>query len=181
MIYNRQRKVRLNTKSFESFSLEVAREMKLGRRWFDVAFVNDLEIQRLNTAFRQKRKPTDVLSFPWVWDLEPSGVRKARRGDLDGFLGDVIISAETARRDTMEERSTLHLKIRQLILHGLLHLLGYDHETDNGEMQRLESGLRRKLRIDRPEHSAVRRSSMSKKRVNARPQRRDRLGKGATA
>ncbi|MGH9454270.1 MAG: rRNA maturation RNase YbeY [Terriglobia bacterium] len=181
MIYNHQRKVRLNIKAIEGFASELRREMKLGRRWFDVAFVNDLKMRRLNTKFRRKQKPTDVLSFPWVWDLEPSRVRKVGKDDLNGFTGDVIISAETARRDAAEERSTLDLKIRQLMLHGVLHLLGYDHETDDGEMHALEYKLRRKFRIDSSNRSGASRKSMSKRQVNARPQMGSGLGKGVIA
>jgi len=76
---------------------------------------------------------TDVLSFPNHSD--------------DGQLGDIAISIQTAVRQAKENGLTLNGEIAQLILHGLLHLSGYDHETDNGEMNRLELKLRKKLRI----------------------------------
>ncbi len=96
-----------------------------------IAFVSDSKIRSLNQQFLGINKPTDVLSFP---------------GDIETEeLGDIAISVETAARQAEENGLTLHEEIAQLILHGLLHLSGYDHETDNGEMNRLELRLRRKL------------------------------------
>jgi probable rRNA maturation factor len=98
-----------------------------------VAFVSDSKIRELNRQFRRVDKPTDVLSFP---------------GDSsDGEMGDIAISIETAVRQAKQSGLTLEGEIAQLLLHGLLHLSGYDHETDNGEMNRLELRLRKKLRI----------------------------------
>jgi probable rRNA maturation factor len=98
-----------------------------------VAFVSDKKIRELNRQFRQIDKATDVLSFP---------------GDSsDGEMGDIAISIETAARQAKQSGLTLDGEIAQLLLHGLLHLSGYDHETDNGEMNRLELKLRKKLRI----------------------------------
>jgi probable rRNA maturation factor len=98
-----------------------------------VAFVSDSKIRELNRQFRRVDKPTDVLSFP---------------GDSsDGAMGDIAISIETAVRQAKQSGLTLEGEIAQLLLHGLLHLSGYDHETDNGEMNRLELRLRKKLRI----------------------------------
>ena len=98
-----------------------------------VAFVSDKKIRELNRQFRQIDKATDVLSFP---------------GDSsDGEMGDIAISIETAARQAKQSGLTLDGEIAQLLLHGLLHLSGYDHETDNGEMNRLELRLRKKLRI----------------------------------
>jgi len=97
-----------------------------------VAFVSDTKIRELNRQFRGIDKATDVLSFP--------------AGD-EGQLGDIAISLETAERQSKENGLTLSGEIAQLILHGLLHLSGYDHETDNGEMNREELRLRKKLAI----------------------------------
>ena len=97
-----------------------------------VAFVSDTKIRELNRQFRGIDKATDVLSFP--------------AGD-EGQLGDIAISLETAERQSKENGLTLNGEIAQLILHGLLHLSGYDHETDNGEMNREELRLRKKLAI----------------------------------
>jgi probable rRNA maturation factor len=98
-----------------------------------VAFVSDKKIRELNRQFRRVDKATDVLSFP---------------GDAsDGEMGDIAISVETAARQAKQSGLTFDGEIAQLLLHGLLHLSGYDHETDNGEMNRLELRLRKKLGI----------------------------------
>ena len=87
-----------------------------------VAIVSDARVRALNRRFRKKDSATDVLSFP-------SGER--------GHLGDVVIAAGVARRQAREAGHSLQTEIRVLALHGLLHLLGYDHDTDHGEMARL--------------------------------------------
>lgn len=93
-----------------------------------VALVTDAQIRRLNRTFRKKDDTTDVLSFP------------ASAGDL----GDIVIAAGVAKRQAREAGHSLQTELRVLALHGLLHLLGYDHERDNGEMERAEQRLRRK-------------------------------------
>lgn len=93
-----------------------------------VALVSDARMQALNRRFRQKDAPTDVLSFPAG---EP------------GQLGDVVIALGVARRQATAAGHTLGTELRVLALHGLLHLLGYDHEQDDGRMGRLERRLRR--------------------------------------
>ena len=98
-----------------------------------IAFVSDKSIRKLNHQFRKRDKATDVLSFP--------------SGDEDTNLGDIAISVETAAAQAKDNDLTFENEIAQLILHGLLHLSGYDHETDNGEMNRLELRLRKKLGI----------------------------------
>ena|SRR5689334_13890191 len=98
-----------------------------------VAFVSDKKIRELNRQFRRIDKATDVLSFP--------------SDSSDGEMGDIAISIETAARQAKQSGLTLDGEIAQLLLHGLLHLCGYDHETDNGEMNRLELRLRKKLGI----------------------------------
>jgi probable rRNA maturation factor len=96
-------------------------------------------MRELNRLWRHKRGTTDVLSFPAEQDQfeKREGVR----------LGDVVISVEQAARQAKENDLTFDQEIAQLILHGLLHLCGYDHSTDDGEMNRLELRLRRKLGI----------------------------------
>jgi probable rRNA maturation factor len=94
-----------------------------------VALVPDRRIQKLNRAFRGVDKATDVLSFP---------------ADEPGTLGDVVIASGVARRQARDAGHDLPTEIRVLALHGLLHLLGYDHEHDGGRMARLEARLRRK-------------------------------------
>ena len=98
-----------------------------------VRFASDREVRRANRDFRGKDRATDVLSFP---------------GE-EGYLGDVLISVPTARRQAAAAGHPVERELRLLLLHGVLHCLGYDHETDQGEMNRLERRLRRTwLRAD---------------------------------
>lgn len=94
-----------------------------------VAIVPDTRVRLLNRQYRKKDAPTDVLSFP-------SGER--------GFLGDIVIAAGVAQRQARAAGHSLQTELRVLALHGLLHLLGYDHEHDDGRMARFEQRLRRK-------------------------------------
>jgi probable rRNA maturation factor len=99
-----------------------------------VLLTTDEGIRALNKRFRKKNKPTDVLSFP-VDDLS------------FGSAGDLAISVETAARQAAEHGHRLSVELRVLMLHGLLHLAGYDHESDRGEMARRERELRAQLRL----------------------------------
>jgi len=101
----------------------------------DILLANDPTLRHLNKTFRGKNKPTDVLSFP-----APSAFAAKHAGDL-------AISLETAARQAAAHGHALADEIRILILHGLLHLSGEDHETDNGEMAAREEILRRELRL----------------------------------
>ncbi len=145
MIANRQKRFAVKLAAVRIFVERLRTELRLGRRDFNVGFVGDREIRRLNVAYLGRRRPTDVLSFPWR-GTGRVGVGVANP-EFANFLGDVVVSVETARRNARRGgHSTLH-EIRWLILHGLLHLLGYDHETDRGEMTSLELALRERLGI----------------------------------
>ncbi len=100
----------------------------------DVLLTSDAEIKRLNKAFRGKNKATDVLSFP-------------APAEAEGVAGDLAISLDTAARQAAEHGHTLRDEVRILLLHGLLHLAGEDHETDHGEMAARESQLRSRLKL----------------------------------
>ncbi|HWC64838.1 MAG TPA: rRNA maturation RNase YbeY [Thermoanaerobaculia bacterium] len=102
-------------------------------REVSVVVCGDARMRALNLRFRRKDRTTDVLSFP--------------AGDAGGFLGDLVISAPEARRQARASGVPLRSSMEKLLLHGLLHLLGYDHETDHGEMDALEAKLRRRLSI----------------------------------
>ncbi|HKP12534.1 MAG TPA: rRNA maturation RNase YbeY [Blastocatellia bacterium] len=117
----------------------------IGRRAasLTVAFVRDRAIRRLNRMYRGKDRATDVLSFP-AGDGQEDDFVHASPDDAD-HLGDIIISTDAARRQAGEAGHPLEREIGELVLHGTLHLCGYDHETDNGEMNRLELRLRRKI------------------------------------
>lgn len=98
-----------------------------------VLLTTDAEIRRLNRLFRGKNKATDVLSFP------------ASGPAAEGIAGDLAISVPTAIRQAAEHGHRVSTEIKVLILHGLLHLAGYDHETDQGRMARREAQLRARL------------------------------------
>lgn len=108
-----------------------------------VAVVSDRRVRALNRQFRGKNAVTDVLSFP---DTKP-GVIVARapgRSNPNSFLGDIVIASGLARRQAKAAGHSVSTEFRVLALHGLLHLLGYDHESDDGRMARAEARLRRK-------------------------------------
>ncbi len=105
----------------------------------DVLLASDAELRRLNRRFRGKNKPTDVLSFPA--ETMPGLSHASQHG------GDLAISLETAASQAAEHGHTLATEVRVLLLHGLLHLAGLDHETDQGEMCERESSLRNDLRL----------------------------------
>lgn len=100
-----------------------------------VAIVPDARVRALNRAYRAKDKATDVLSFP--------GPKPRAQRPEPAFLGDIVIARGVARRQARDAGHPESTEWRVLALHGLLHLLGYDHETDNGRMARVEARLRR--------------------------------------
>ena len=113
---------------------------------FAVRFVSDREMRRLNATYRQRDEPTDVLSFSADLDAGsdpdtggPAGGRSPER-----HLGDVVISVPTCRRQARRLRHSVETELRLLLLHGVLHCLGHDHQTDDGAMDRLERRLRRR-------------------------------------
>lgn len=100
-----------------------------------VAFVDDEAMTSLNKKFRNKGKTTDVLTFPADDSYnEPSATGRP--------LGDIVISVDQARRQAVEEKHSTATEVRYLVIHGLLHALGYDHEADKGEMNELEEKVR---------------------------------------
>jgi probable rRNA maturation factor len=146
MILNRQRGVRLARGPLESFLRRVKTELGLEEAGITVSLVSDTEIAQMNEKFRKKKGPTDVLSFPSVARRKPA---RLRRGSIQWKtgedLGDIAISPATARRYAKKQGRRLPEELRVLILHGVLHLLGYDHETDSGEMDRIERKLRKRF------------------------------------
>jgi len=138
-IVNLQRKVKFDLEALKRFRSDamISDEMFVGKT-AAVAFVSDDRMKQLNELFRGKKTTTDVLSFPH----EPDEFDPDKNN-----LGDIVISAEQAQKQAEENGLTLEGEIKQLILHGLLHLCGYDHETDNGEMNSRELELRENLGI----------------------------------
>ena len=100
-----------------------------------IAFIDDDAMKELNQKFRKKAKTTDVLTFPADDSYnEPSATGRP--------IGDIVISVDQARRQAADEKHSLSTEIRYLVVHGVLHALGYDHETDRGEMNALEVEVR---------------------------------------
>lgn len=131
-VVNRQRGKKVDTEAWSNFAVKTLSAIGKHESSATIAFVSDKSIRKLNQQFRNIDKATDVLSFP---------------ADDETNLGDVAISVQTAAAQAKENGLTFETEIAQLILHGLLHLSGYDHETDNGEMNRLELRLRKRLGI----------------------------------
>jgi probable rRNA maturation factor len=106
-----------------------------------IAIVDDEAMRNLNRKFRKKNKTTDVLTFPADdSDADPNASGRP--------LGDIVISIDQARRQATDQKHSLATEVRYLILHGILHALGYDHETDFGEMNALEIEVRQKVGLE---------------------------------
>jgi probable rRNA maturation factor len=129
-LLNRQRKHSIDWRGVRRFLGGVAAELGVPQAAFTVVFVTDRVMRTYNRRYRGIDKPTDVLSF----------------GGGDGYLGDIVVSAETAFRQANRSPAlTFQTNIRRLVLHGLLHLCGYDHATDQGEMRAIERRFRRRF------------------------------------
>jgi len=128
-VLNRQRRRRVNVRRLRRVLTGAAGALRVEG---ELALVlgGDRLLRRLNRAYRGKDRPTDVLSFS---------------GEGASGLGDIVISLETAERNARGLGRTLARELDVLALHGFLHLLGHDHETDDGTMDRLERRLRRSL------------------------------------
>jgi len=123
---------RLTRRDIATFARRVLRAVDAEPDELSIAFVDDDAMRELNRKFRRKNKTTDVLTFP---------------GD-GPLLGEIVISVDQARRQAADEKHSLATEVRYLILHGILHAMGYDHETDNGEMNALELKVRAKVGLD---------------------------------
>ena len=130
VLLNRQRRRRVRPDRLRRLLEDAARSLGVSG---EVALVLtcDTAVRELNARYRGQDKPTDVLSFPGPGG--PAG------------LGDIVVSVDTAERNARRLGRTLQRELDVLALHGFLHVLGYDHETDDGTMDRLERRLRREL------------------------------------
>lgn len=146
MIFNRQRRVPVAVPPLRKFYERARRELGFAPESVSVELISDRAMARLNETYRKKRGPTDVLSFPANGGPGKNGVGLPDAGERE-YVGDIAISPETARRNARRFSRTLPEEMRILILHGMIHLAGYDHETDHGEMERLELRLRRRLGV----------------------------------
>ena len=134
VLLDRQRRRRVRPDRVRRVLRAAARDLGISGE-LAVVLAGDRTLRSLNARYRGKDKPTDVLSFPG-----PGG---------EAGLGDVVISLDTAERNARALGRTLPQEVDVLALHGFLHVLGYDHETDDGTMDRLERRLRRKLLASR--------------------------------
>ena len=133
LLINRQRVVRAHWDEVRHFLRQL--HFQFAPSGFSVCLLSDRGIRRYNRQFRHQDQSTDVLSLP----------AQKPRVDKPGYLGDILISTETAEKNAPRFGLRLEQEIQILVLHGLLHLLGYDHETDHGQMARQERRWRKKL------------------------------------
>jgi len=172
MIVNRQRSIRVPIRDLEEFLARAMKELGLPSDAAAVSLVSSAQIRKWNAKYRGKDKPTDVLSFPTTHSVikrnktnrsrtsgAPKKSRKPARNALSStyfaadpsstsYLGDIAIAPAVAKRNAALYGRTFDQEMRILFLHGILHLMGYDHETDNGQMERRERRLRRSLGLE---------------------------------
>lgn len=117
---------RLSRREIAAFAQRVLRAARGTLDELSIAFIDDATMRALNRKFRRKNKTTDVLTFP----------------------DEIVISLDQARRQARDEKHSLSTEVRYLIAHGILHALGFDHETDRGEMNELELLVRRRVGLD---------------------------------
>ena len=139
-VVNRQRLARIDSSRVARIADATLAEVGRGDSTLTVAFVRDRTIRSLNNRFRANDHVTDVLSFPTGND---GGLFIDKDSPED--LGDVVVSTDTAKRQAVEAGHSFDREVCELVIHGVLHLCGYDHETDNGQMNRLELRVRKKL------------------------------------
>jgi probable rRNA maturation factor len=140
VLLNRQRRRPVNPTRLRRVIRGAARALRV-KGSVALVLTGDRAVHALNLRYRRKDKPTDVLSFEG-----PGG---------EAGLGDIVISVETAARNARSLGRTLPQELDVLALHGFLHVLGYDHETDDGTMDRLEGRLRRRLLTAAPRRSGA--------------------------
>jgi probable rRNA maturation factor len=130
LVVNKQRAHPIDSRGIRRFIAELTTAMERPEASFSVVFITDAAMRVYNHRYRGMDKPTDVLSF---------------EGEAD-YMGDILISTQTAWTQASKSRTlSFDDNIRRLLLHGFLHLSGYDHETDNGEMRSIERTLRRRF------------------------------------
>jgi len=152
MVINQQKRVRVKIRSLDEFFRRAAALVRLPAGSATICLVTDAKIAKWNQTYRGKNKPTDVLSFPAAGNGRNGKRAPARAGQAvsatrEKYFGDIAIAPAVAQRNAREDGHSLDRELQILTLHGLLHLMGYDHETDDGTMKQVEMRLRKKLRI----------------------------------
>jgi probable rRNA maturation factor len=145
LLENHQKAVRVDLPPLRFFLARLRRQLKLGSRAVGVRLIDDREMTRLNQTYRKKKGTTDVLSFPFEPGFPSASPNQKPKGTHAAYLGDIAISPKVALRNAKQFGRSFPDELRILILHGVLHLLGYDHETDQGQMDTIEETLRRRL------------------------------------
>ena len=145
-IANRQCRIPLRVETYRTLAEGVLHALGRSDAEISLSFISDRRIQSLNRIYRGKDQPTDVLAFSLAYSKQVK-VKKSVDPSPPLFLGDVVISVPTARRQARERRHGLRREIAWLMIHGILHLLGYDHEraADARRMQRKERALLQRL------------------------------------
>jgi probable rRNA maturation factor len=142
-VVNRQRLARINPSRIARIADATLAEVGRRNSTVTVAFVRDRTIRNLNIKYRGNDRATDVLSFPSGNDDGAAG--RFVEDNLPADLGDVVVSTDTAQCQAVDAGHSFEREVDELVIHGVLHLCGYDHETDRGQMNRLELRIRRKL------------------------------------
>ena len=154
MILNQQRQVKVSIVELEKFSTKVRRLLRIPAGTLTICLVTNSEIAKWNRVYRGKNRPTDVLSFATDEPRSKQRIRNLpgkrssfapRDAFSQPYLGDIAIAPAIARQNARRLGRDFHGEMRILVLHGILHLMGYDHETDQGQMDRREMRLRRHL------------------------------------
>jgi probable rRNA maturation factor len=143
-VVNRQRLARIDARRVAILAERTLAVLGRPGATLTVAFVRDRVMRELNRKYRGQDRTTDVLSFP-ADDGRAGDVGSSSGDDASDYLGDVAVSTDTAHTQAIEAGNTFEREVDELVMHGVLHLCGYDHEIDRGEMNRLELKLRRKL------------------------------------
>ena len=154
MILNQQRQVKVSIGELKKFSTKLRRLLRIPANALTICLVTNAEIAKWNRVYRGKNRPTDVLSFATDEPRSQRRIRKlpAKRASFaprsafsPRYLGDIAIAPAVARQNARRLGRDFDGEMRILVLHGILHLMGYDHETDRGQMDRWEMRLRRRL------------------------------------
>lgn len=144
-IVNRQRLARVDAARVATIADATIEAVGKVNASLTVAFVRDRVIRNLNSTFKGVSRASDVLSFPAQEMRSGAGDDYFGGGGSLEHLGDVVISTDTALRQAGDSGHSFEREVDELVIHGVLHLCGYDHDTDRGQMNRLELKLRRKL------------------------------------
>ena len=147
LLRNLQRSVRISSRQLTRAANAILSAAGIPHAELSLVLVSDQRMRRLNARYRQKDRPTDVLAFP-LHNGAPRGRGEMLIRERAGLLGDVVISLPTARRQAQELGHSLYAEVVRLLVHGFVHLLGYDHERGPREaarMDRCERLILRKL------------------------------------